>query len=106
MTKICLTPEVFTEKPILWMEDVGPVVQEGNFIFSCECEAGEELPEILVSIFEKPDTLPDDPEEEIPKTRVVGKRNFQGENSTLHIRNFIIKFSADDQYRKDFMIAS
>ena len=106
MPKIPLTPEVFSNKPVHWMDEVGPVIMEGKFAFCCECEAGEELPEILVWIYEKPNKLPADPFEEIPKTRVVGKRNFQDENSMLHIRNFIIKFSKDPLYRKDFIIAS
>jgi hypothetical protein len=88
------------------MDEVGPVVMEGNFAFCCECEAGEELPEVLVLIFEKPEKLPADPLDEIPKTRVVGKRYFKGENSMLHIRNFIIKFSKDPDYRKEFITAS
>ena len=55
--------------------------------------AGEkDAPEIFVWIHEKPDTLPDDPEEMILKTNAIGKRSFKGENSMVHIRNFIVKF--------------
>ena len=105
MAKIPLTPELFPDKPVLWMDDVGPVIVLGEFAFCCECDSGEEPQEINVWIYAKPDTLPDDPDQEIPKTRVVGKRNFQDENSTLHIQNFIRKFTIDETYRKDFLVA-
>ena len=103
MAKISLTTELFPNKPTLWMDDVGPVVLEGQFAFCCECEPCQEPQGIDVCIFEKPDILPDDPDETIPKTREVGKRHFGDEGSTLHIRNFIIKFAQDEQYRKNFM---
>jgi hypothetical protein len=106
MVMIPLTPELFPDKPVLWMDDVGPVVMLGDFAFCCECESGADPQEINVWIYEKPDTLPDDPDQEIPKTRVVGKRNFLDEESTLHIQNFIRKFTTDESYRKDFMVAS
>ena len=86
------------------MDDVGPVIIIGDFAFCCESESGQESPSIDVSIYERPDILPDDPDETISKTREVGTRHFEDESSTLHIRNFIIKFAEDKQYRKNFLI--
>ena len=108
MTMIPLTPELFPNRPVYWMDDVGPVIIIGEFAFCCECdcESEKDLQEIFVRIYEKPDTLPDDPDEMILKTGTVAKRNFKGENSTVHIRNFIVKFVKDEAYRKDFMITS
>ena len=108
MAMIPLTPELFPNQPVYWMDDVGPVVIIGEFAFCCECdcESEKDLQEIFVWIYEKPDTLPDDPDEMILKTGAVAKRNFKGENSTVHIRNFIVKFVKDEAYRKDFMITS
>ena len=105
MAKIPLIPELFPNMPILWMDDVGPVILIEEFAFCCECESEQELSDIYVCVYEKPDILPDDPRGTIPKTRVLGKRNFHDESSMLHIRNFIMKFAKDEQYRKDYMIA-
>ncbi len=104
MAKISLTPELFPNKPILWMDDVGPVIIVGDFAFCCERESDQKSPSIDVLIYEKPDILPDDPDEMIPKTREVAERHFKDESSTLHIRNFIIKFAEDKQYRNNFLI--
>ena len=108
MALIALTPDLFPNQPVYWMDDVGPVVIFGAFAFCCECdcESEKDAPEIFVWIHEKPDTLPDDPEEMILKTNAIGKRSFKGENSMVHIRNFIVKFIKDKAYRKDFMITS
>ena len=102
MAMIALTPEVFPDKPTLWMDDVGPVIIVGNYAFCCECEPSEEQQTIEVNIYEKPDKVPKNPDDIIPKTRAVGKRSFLDESNMLHIRNFIIKFAGDPQYRKDF----
>jgi len=104
MAMIALTPEVFPDRPILWMDDVGPVIIVGNYAFCCECEPCTEPQSIDVNIYEKPKSIPENPDDMIPKTRAVGKRNFQDESNMLHIRNFIIKFAKDPQYRKDFMV--
>ncbi len=108
MAMIPLTPEVFSNQPIYWMDDVGPVVIMGEYAFCCECDCGSEKDsqEIFVWIYEKPDVLPDDPDEMILKTPAVAKRSFQNENSMVHIRNFIMKFVKDEGYRKEFMIPS
>lgn len=106
MAMIPLTPELFPNEPVYWMDDVGPIVVVGEFAFCCECDSGRESPEILVWIFDRPDALPDDPEEMIPGENPVAKRNFKDENSMVHIRNFIMKFVSDEAYRKDFMIES
>ena len=108
MAMIPLTPELFPNETVYWMDDVGPIVVVGEFAFCCECECdtGQELPEILVWIFEKPGELPDDPDEMIPSAHPVAKRDFKDENSMVHIRNFIMKFVKDEAYRKDFMIES
>jgi hypothetical protein len=105
MAKIALTPEIFENKSVRWMEDVGPVVFVGDFAFCCEYEADQDPPDILVQIHEKPETIPEDENEMIPMTRHIGKRSFEDENSILHIRNFILKFSTDEQYRKTFITA-
>ena len=104
MSKIPITLELFPNKPIFWMDDVGAVVLVEKFAFCCEIDSEQDPPDIHVWIYEKPDILPDDPDQMIPKTRVVGKRNFQDENFLIHIQNFIMKFVQDEQYRKDFMI--
>ena len=106
MAKIALTPELFINKPVRWMDDVGPVVFAGGFAFCCEYDACQEPMDVLVWIYEKPGALPEDANEIIPKTRCLGKRNFIEDNPVLHIRNFILKFVKDESYRKDFLIAS
>lgn len=106
MAKIPLTHDLFPNKPVLWMEDVGPVVIAGSFAFCCECEAGQEQSDIFVWIYEKPETLPEDVSKTIPKTRTIGKRAFEDEKSMLHMRNFILKFVKDKEYRKEFLVAS
>jgi len=105
MSKITLTPELFPDKPVLWMDDVGPVVLVGDFVFCCEVESEQDPEEICVLIYDKPDILPDnDSDQTIPKMCEVAKRNFQDENSTIHIKNFIMKFVNDEEYRQGFMV--
>ena len=108
MAMIPLTPELFPNQPVYWMDDVGPVVIVGDFAFCCEydCKAEKDAQEISVRIYEKPDLLPDDPDESILLTRAVAERNFVNENSMVHIRNFIVKFVKNVSYRKDFLIPS
>jgi len=108
MAMIPLTPELFPTQPVYWMDDVGPVVIVGEFAVCCECDCQTEknMQEIFVWIYEKPDVLPDDPDEMIFKTHPVAKRNFKDENSMVHIRNFVVKFIKDKGYRKDFLISS
>ena len=108
MAMIPLTPELFPNQPVFWMDDVGPVVMVGEFAVCCECDCKSEKDsqEIFVRIFEKPDVLPDDPDEMIFKTQAVAKRNFKDEDSMVHIRNFVVKFVKDKGYRKDFLIPS
>ncbi len=106
MAMIPLTPDVFSNQPIYWMDDVGPVVIVGDFAFCCECDCGSEKDsqEIYVSVYEKPKDLPDDPDEMVLKTAAIAKRSFRDESSMVHIRNFIMKFVKDAGYRKGFMI--
>lgn len=61
--------------------------------------------DVCVWIYEKPEAVSKDPSELIQKTKAVARRNFEEEdNPVLHIRNFIMKFIKDEEYRKDFMI--
>jgi hypothetical protein len=104
MAKIALTPDLFVNKPVHWMKDVGPVVFAGNFAFCCEYEAAEDPIDVWVWIYEKPPSLPENPEALLPKTRPLAKRSFLDDDSVLHIRNFILKFVRDADYRKEFLI--
>ncbi len=106
MAKIALTPDIFFNKPVRWMQDVGPVVFAGNFAFCCECEAAADPIDVSVWIYEKPADLPEDPSAILPRTRPLAKRSFLDDDSMLHIRNFILKFIKDEEYRKAFLIAS
>ena len=105
MPKVALTQDVFPNKPVHWMDGVGPVILAGNYAFCCEYEADKECLDVSVMIYEKPEAVPKDPAEMIQQTKAIGTRNFDEEdNPVLHIRNFIMKFIKDEDYRKDFMI--